>query len=229
MHKKIILLTVTILISYSAMYAQRIMGEVIVGLNMSKIEGDLVNNGSFKFQKAGLVAGAGAIVPLNDKLSITIQTLLNQKGAYKKYGAKADTGQPYYKTQLNYLEVPLLFSYHDKGGMVFTTGISYSRLIGSKWIVYGNVLSNSINDNLFILDNMDWILEGRYPVWKSAYLNVHYQYGLNSLWSGTDDQLLTQYTRKQKAKQQHSLISIQLVWVFGEKQSKNVRKDLQTP
>ncbi len=210
---------------HTAAFSQRIMGEAIVGLNMSKIEGDLINNGSLKFQKAGVAMGVGAIVPLNDKFRISVQTLFSQKGAFKQKGPKADTGKPYYKTQLNYLEVPLLFSYKDKGKMIFSTGISYSRLVGAKWLVYGNTITNSINDNFFAIDNFDWIIEGSYPIWRSAYINVRYQYGLNSIWTGPDNKLLSKPTQTQNTKQQHSVISFQLVWVFGEKQSERVRKD----
>ncbi|PIF04822.1 MAG: hypothetical protein CSA36_09040 [Draconibacterium sp.] len=229
MIKKIIFFVSISLLISTGLYAQRIMGEAIVGLNMSKIEGDLINNGSLKFQKAGLSMGVGAIVPISDRFSFTIQTLFSQKGAYKKYGPKADTGKPYYKTQLNYLEVPLLFSYHDKGRMVFSTGISYSRLVGAKWKVYGNILTNSINDKFFALDNFDWIIEIRYPIWRSAYVNARYQYGLNSIWTGPDDKLLKNLTQTQNTKQQHSLISLQLIWVFGEQQSERVRKDKDMP
>lgn len=227
--KTIFLLLVALLAHSSLLQAQRIMGEAIVGLNMSKIEGDLINNGSLKFQKAGLAAGVGAIVPITDKFSFSLQTLFSQKGAYKKYGPKADTGKPYYKTQLNYLEVPFLFSYHDKGGMVFSAGMSYSRLVSAKWTVYGNTITNSTSDNLFATNNFDLIAEGRYPVWKSAFVSVRYQYGLNSIWTGPDDKLLTNLTQTQNTKQQHSLVSLQLVWVFGAKQSEHVRKDKEMP
>jgi len=227
---KKILFTLGILLSLysSTAYSQRIMGEAILGLNLTKVEGDLINNGSFKFQKPGLVVGAGAIVPINDLFSVNIQMLFSQKGAYKKYGPHPDSAKPYYHTQLDYAEVPLLFSYHDKKGLIISTGISYSRLVRVKWKVNGRTITNSINDHYYSLDNFDWIADFKYRLWKSAFINVRYQYGLTSMWSGDDEDLLVNREgRTQSSDQRSSLISVRLIWLFGEKQSKDIREGIQ--
>jgi len=227
---KKILFTLGILLSLysSTAYSQRIMGEAILGLNLTKVEGDLINNGSFKFQKPGLVVGAGAIVPINDLFSVNIQMLFSQKGAYKKYGPHPDSAKPYYHTQLDYAEVPLLFSYHDKKGLIISTGISYSRLVRVKWKVNGRTITNSINDHYYSLDNFDWIADFKYRLWKSAFINVRYQYGLTSMWSGDDEDLLVNREgRTQSSDQRSSLISVRLIWLFGEKQSKDIREGIE--
>lgn len=229
MIKKILfILSITLSVGSTSVYSQRIIGEAILGLNLSKVEGDLINNGSFKFQKPGLNIGAGAIVPINDMFSINIQILFSQKGAYKKYGPHPDSAKPYYHTRLDYAEVPLLFSYHDKKGLVISTGISYSRLVRVKWKVNGRTLSNSINDGYYSLDNFDWIADFKYRVWKSAFINVRYQYGLTSMWSGDDDDLLiNKQDQKQSSDQRSSLISVRLIWLFGEKQSQDIRENIK--
>ncbi|NPD86899.1 outer membrane beta-barrel protein [Lentimicrobium sp. L6] len=208
-------------------YSQRIMGEAIIGLNMSKIEGDLVNNGSLKFQKPGLVVGAGAIVPINDLFSVNIQALFNQKGAYKRNGIYEDS-VPYYKARLDYAEVPLIFQYNDKNGLTIGTGFSYSRLVRVQWIVNGQEVSNTLSDGYFAQDNVDWIADFKYRIWKSASINVRYQYGLTSLWSGDDEDLLiNQNDQKQSSDQRHSVLSIRLTWTLGATQSKNLRKGIE--
>lgn len=229
MTKKIlVLLTVFMGLISLQSYSQRIMGEAILGLNMSKVEGDLVNNGSLKFQKPGLNIGVGAIIPINDMFSINIQTLFTQKGAYKKYGVHPDSALPYYRTRLDYAEVPLLFHYHDKKGLSIGTGISYSRLVRAQWVVNGREISNSTADGLFTRDNFDWIADFKYRVWKNVHANVRYQYGLNSLWSGDDEDLLTtQAGETQNTDQRHSVLSLRLIWVFGAQQSKNVREGVE--
>ena len=227
---KKILLVLFIIIGFqlSKVQAQRIMGEVIMGFNMSKVEGDLVNNGSLKFQKFGLNAGVGAIVPINDKFSFNIQTLFSQKGARKKYGPHPDSAKPYYLTRLDYAEVPLLFSYHDRKGLIISTGVSYSRLVRVKWIVNGRVLSNSINDGHYNINNWDWIIDFKYRIWQQAFINIRYQYGLTSIWSGKDEDLLINRAGNiQSSDQRHSLISVRLIWLFGEKQSKNIREGVE--
>lgn len=208
--------------------AQRIMGEAIIGLNMSKIEGDLINNGSLKFQKPGLNIGAGAIIPIGESFSVNIQTIFSQKGAYTKYGINPDSALPYYRTRLDYAEVPLIFHYHDKNGLSIGTGISYSRLVRAQWTLNGKEVSNSISDGLFTRDNFDWLADFKVRVWKNLHANVRYQYGLNSLWSGNEDDLLTtQAGDTQNTDQRHSLISIRAIWVFGMEQSRKVREGVE--
>lgn len=229
MNKKILIIAIFALFLFSQnTYSQRIMGEAIIGLNMSKVEGDLVNNGSLKFQKPGLVIGAGAIVPLTEMFSINIQTLFNQKGAYKKIGTHPDSAQPYYRTRLDYAEVPLLFQYNDKKGLTIGTGISYSRLVRINWLVNGRELSNATSDGFYTRDNFDWIADFKYRIWESAHVIIRYQYGLNSLWSGEDEDLLVnQAERVQSSDQRHSLISIRLTWTFGAQQSKKVQEGVE--
>jgi hypothetical protein len=229
MLKKILVLVFafTTFYSYQA-FSQRIMGEAIVGFNMSKVEGDLVNNGSLKFQKQGLNIGVGAIIPVNDIFSINLQTLFSQKGANKKYGPHPDSAMPYYKTRMDYAEVPILFQYHDKNGLTIGTGISYSRLVRIQWTVNGRVISSSTSDGYYARDNFDWIADFKYRVWKNAHINLRYQYGLNSIWSGEDEDLLvTQAGEKQSTDQRHSVFSIRLIWVFGMEQSKDVRNGVE--
>jgi hypothetical protein len=199
------------------------MGEAILGLNMSKVEGDLVNNGSLKFQKPGLNVGVGALVPINKHFSINIQTLFTQKGAYKKVGVHPDSAMPYYNTKLDYAEVPILFNYHDKKGLTLGTGFSYSRLVRVKWVVNGRTISSSLSDGFYARDNVDWIADFKYKLYKDFQINLRYQYSLTSIWSGPDEDLLvTQDFEKQSTDQRHSLISIRVVWLFGGKQSKEV-------
>lgn len=224
MIKKVLILAIILLtLGSQSGFSQRIMGEAIIGLNMSKVEGDLVNNGSLKFQKPGLVIGAGAIVPVSKIFSLNIQMLFSQKGAYKNYGVHPDSAMPYYKTRLDYAEVPLLFYYNDKNGLSIGTGISYSRLVRIQWTVNGREVSNSTSDGYYTRDNFDWIVDFKYRVWKNGHVNIRYQYGLNSIWSGEDDELLiTQAGDKQSSDQRNSVLSIRFTWTFGSQQSSNV-------
>jgi hypothetical protein len=59
-------------------------------------------------------------------------------------------------------------------------------------------------------------------------LMPRYQFGLNSIWSGEDEDLLiTQAGDIQSSDQRHSLISIRLIWVFGMEQSRRLREDVE--
>ncbi len=204
---------------------QIIQGEVIGGFNFSKVEGDRVNNGMFKFNKPGVQVGVGAAIPLGHNFSTTFEILFNQKGAYKKYG-QPDSARPMYLTRLNYAEIPVLIQYTDKGKYTFGLGASYSRLVGVKWIVNGRTLGNSINDGYYARDNFDWIANFRFRIYQQLKMDIRYAYSLTSIWSGTEDQLLeTIGGVKQDMNQNNSMITFRVVWVFNEEKSiKNLDK-----
>ena len=207
---------------YSEIKAQIIQGEAIFGMNLSKVEGDRVNNGLVRFNKPGVNLGLGAIVPIAKNWGVNLEVLFTQKGAYKRKGPYVDSLEPYYKTALNYAEVPVIVQYTDpKGGLTIGTGLSYSRLVGAKWIVNGNTYTKSINDGYFSRDNLDWLMDFRIKLYKQLKLNIRYQYSLTSIWSGPDDALLeTLAGEKQSSDQRNSMISIRVIWIFNEAQSK---------
>ena len=217
--KVFFLLWVLIALSGSSVQAQIIQGELIGGFNFSKVEGDRVNNGMFKFNKPGVNIGLGAIIPLGHNFSTSFEILFTQKGAFKRYG-DVDSAQPMYLTRLNYAEIPLLIQYTDKGKYTFGTGVSYSRLVSAKWVVNGRTLSNSINDGYYTVNNFDWIADFRFKLYKQLKLNIRYAYSLNSIWSGTEDELLeTIGGEKQDMNQRNSMITFRVIWVFNEEKS----------
>jgi len=139
-----------------------------------------------------------------------------------------DSLQPAYLTRLNYAEIPILIHYTDKEKYTFGTGISYSRLVGAKWVVNGRTLSNSINDGFFSNNNIDWIADFRLRVWKSLKFNFRYQYSLRTIWSGEEDELLeTVGGEKQDMNQRNSMISLRLIWVFNEKLVKQSKREIK--
>lgn len=204
----------------NSIYSQIIKGEAIIGYNLSKVEGDRVNNGIIAFNKIGLNAGLGVLVPLGKNFDINMEVLYTQKGAYRKYGYSSDSATPNYQTKLNYAEVPLLIQYTDRDRITVGTGLAYSRLVDVKWVVNGRTITDNVNDGYYSTDNLDWLLDFRIRIWEQLKLNVRYSYGLTSIWSGPDDALLeTQAGEMQSSDQRSSMLSFRLIWIFNEKQS----------
>jgi hypothetical protein len=201
--------------------AQIIKGEAIAGFNLSKVEGDRVNNGMIRFNKIGVNLGLGVLIPVWNNFDINMEVLFNQKGAYRRNGPNPDSAQPNYQTSLNYAEVPLLIQYTDRDRITVGTGLSYSRLVGAKWLVNGRLLTDNPDDGYFSRDNLDWLLDFRFRIYEQLKMNIRYSYSLTSIWSGPDDALLeTLAGEKQSTDQRSSMISFRLIWVFNEKQSK---------
>lgn len=209
----------------NSLKAQIIKGEVIAGFNLSKVEGDRVNNGIIRFNKPGFNLGLGVLVPVYKNFDVNLEVLYSQKGALKRFGSNPDSADPNYLTRLNYAEIPVLIQYTDRDRITVGTGLSYSRLVGVKWVVNGRTISDNVLDNYYSKDNLDWLLDFRFKIYEQLKLNIRYAYSLTSIWSGPDDALLTTIAGEpQSADQRNSMISFRLIWIFNETQSKRNRK-----
>lgn len=110
---------------------RRFSAEAVAGLTASQIDGDQ----SAGFHKVGLQGGLGVATRLKGKQSASIQMLFTQRGCRNQPQVF-----PYFKTTLNYVEVPLQWHYADwlvegEGRnddwyrARFSAGLSFARLI----------------------------------------------------------------------------------------------------
>ncbi len=84
---------------------------IIAGFNATQIEGDDLKG----YRKFGVNAGAGAFIRLPKNFSFNFEILYSQKGSKKAEAAdqqlRVNSAD---KIQLDYIDVPLIFNYHDK-------------------------------------------------------------------------------------------------------------------
>lgn len=110
---------------------QRFRGGIVAGVTASQIDGDA----SAGYNKVGLQAGLRVAAILKEKQDISVEIAYTQRGCRNE--AKTP---PYFKTTLNYVEVPVQWHYHDwlvdNGDEAenfyrvhFNVGASYARLI----------------------------------------------------------------------------------------------------
>ena len=79
------------------------------GFSSSQVSGDELAG----YNKAGLIGGLQCAMKFSKKWTLQFEMLFIQKGS--KYRARPELGDPnYYRLQLNYMEVPVLFQYHYK-------------------------------------------------------------------------------------------------------------------
>lgn len=113
---------------------QRFKAGLIAGVTAAQIDGDA----SAGYNKVGLQGGLRGIVLLKPKQDASIELLFTQRGSRNE--AKTP---PFFKTTLNYIEVPLQWHYHDWPAngdsddpdyfrVHFNAGLSYARLINYK-------------------------------------------------------------------------------------------------
>lgn len=104
----------------------RFKATVLLGFNAAQLDGDELKG----YNKVGLLAGVRGTTILNEKWSGDVELLFSQKGSSETI-KPVDTTDGRYQIHLNYVEVPLLVSYHlEKLSIRF--GASYARLLGAK-------------------------------------------------------------------------------------------------
>src|SRR5574344_452088 len=127
--------------------AQIFKGMVIVGGNLSQINGDQV----YGFNRIGLNAGLGAMAPLNKKRNV----LMSMEVLYNQMGAK-ESGDPFqYNTRLDYVSIPFLIHYEDRIHFMDYPDMS------------------TVKD--FNKSDFSLLFDVRFRIWERLKFNVRYQ------------------------------------------------------
>jgi len=104
---------------------------VILGFNGTQVDGDDLGG----YRKFGLNAGGAAFVMLPKNFSVNFEILYSQKGS-KKTNNQLFIEAPS-KLSLDYVDVPLIFNYHDKDSKgkdiaIFGLGFVFNSLVRYK-------------------------------------------------------------------------------------------------
>ena len=146
--------------------------------------------------------------PINKAFSISIETLYNQKGSYQRKQFN-DSLSGEYKLKLNYLEVPVLFHYEDKGVINFGTGFSWGRLVEFGEWEHGNKVNWENRTGPYKRSDVDWIFDVQLRISGSLKFNFRYAYSVGKIRTRT---FLTGETRKQF----NNILSLRMVYIFKE-------------
>lgn len=111
-----------------------------VGLNACQVDGD--NEYGYKYLGANV--GVGAMVRFHKYMSVSMELTYSMKGAKARYsqgGANAN----FFRTNFDYLEVPISFNVHDKKLVMFSAGLAPAVLVRYK--EWDRVTGNEVTDN----------------------------------------------------------------------------------
>ncbi len=190
--------------------AQRVKGELIFGMNTTQIDGDEI----YGFHRYGLNVGVGAILPFNKHWSLSIETIFNQKGAYRNESIELDTlPQPYYSIRLNYLDVPVLIHYEDKGGFTFGAGFSWGRTVGIEEIEHGGKVETTTLAGPYKRDDVNILADIRFRIWKKLKFNFRYAYSVLPIRTRV---YKPNTTYAWERKQYNSMLTVRLIYIFNE-------------
>lgn len=191
--------------------SQNINGAVIVGGNFSQVDGDEV----YGFNKFGINIGASAIIPLkNNKWSIILENVYSQKGAYKKLAPVATDSIPYYKLNLDYVEVPVLIQYNDKNVFSFGSGFSWGRLVNFKEVEHGQLTSWTTPNGPYKRDDIQLLADLRFRLSGKFHFNIRYAYSIAKIRTRT---YITQAGNPWERRQFHNLVTLRVIYIFNEK------------
>lgn len=121
--QKIVLAFSLFLFVASGLFAQRVSGGILGGVAATQVAGDAISG----FDKAGVVAGVWARVPLKEKTAFQMELAYFQKGSRQNPDEENDFQQVLMRLQ--YIDLPFLFQYVQSPKLRFETGLSYGVLI----------------------------------------------------------------------------------------------------
>ena len=125
--RSIIGLIVLFLMTNNIARGQSFKAAVLAGINSSQVSGDELSG----FNKVGLFIGGSAILPVSEKSLVEMELLFIQKGS-KTPTPKNGAANNFYKMSLNYLEVPLIYTFLPVKYVSVHAGPTFGVLVGSK-------------------------------------------------------------------------------------------------
>ena len=147
---------------------RRFRGMVALGFNAAQIDGDRMA-GYYTF---GVNAGVGSFAMITKKLSISAEI------GYSMKGGKSTLANSKISTRnivLDYVEIPIMFNYHDPRIAIFGGGFTIGGLVRNKQTIY-----DSFGNQTNTLTYKDSQNNDRSIQIDDAYLNLYRKYELGA-------------------------------------------------
>jgi len=196
-------------------HAQIIKGELMAGLNITQVDGDMVSG----YKKAGFNLGAGAMIPFKNNFDFSIETNFSQKGANQKAEYLSDSLNGAYKLYLNYLEVPVLVHYTDKELLTIGTGFSWGRLVGAREFEHGRQTATTALNGVYSMNDFSILLDLRLKVYRALKFNFRYSYSLSRIRTREFTDLMGNVTIRN---QFNNVLTFRMLYMINETQSKQI-------
>lgn len=166
-YSKRLLIALFFLFEFSNCFSQRFNTGIVAGFAATQVSGDQLAG----FDKPGFQFGALVSADISQKFDLSFQILYTQKGSKKK--SRVDQGDfRYYLLKLNYIEVPLLFTYKNSKRFHIESGISYGRLVSSSEEDETGDIGNIPDRKKFNNYEMGFLIGMNYMLFENFYMNL---------------------------------------------------------
>jgi hypothetical protein len=168
--KRIIFFLLVLFFCISKSSAQKFQGGILTGLSTSQVDGDHLSG----FNKAGFKGGGMVFTKLGEKTALQFEIEYIQKGSRKPLNKDNE----YYLMRLNYIEVPLMFSYYVGKKWSLEAGLAYATLLSS----YEEDETGEIK-NAPEFHKSDYLvcIGGNYFITPHFLFNVRYSYSITTI------------------------------------------------
>ena len=180
------------------------------GIVGSQVDGDAYGG----YNKAGVYGGIFTRKPLDQKSSLEFGLTYIQKGSRKNINAK--TGDyTFYLLRLNYVELPLIYSYAFKDKYLFQGGLSMALIVSTREESHVGLIKNPFKANDFCYQ-----AGMGYKTGDNLYFGIRYSYSLLPVreFNATGVYLGTFWTRIFNQGLYNNLIHLSVNYVINPKQ-----------
>ena len=169
--------------------AQNFEGGVLAGFVTSQVDGDTWSG----YNKSSFSAGVFVNRQFTEKSAAQLEFRYIRKGALED--DTKDGGGTYYKSKLNYIQVPLLYQ-HFKGNFIFEGGVAFGVLINS----VEEDLSGDIPESLtkeFNRTELSALGGIGYQIFDDLRLDFRFEYSMLPVRENFGDNIQTEFYHQQ--------------------------------
>jgi outer membrane immunogenic protein len=222
------LLLLLLLFQSEKTVAQIFKPGIIAGFVATDVDGVDQRDNDNDFNKAGLTLGGLLNTKLSEKNSLQFEILYTQKGSLQKPDS---LGNEYYKLNLNYVEIPLLFKHKIAFNVrkkkitnfYLEAGPSFGRLVQVKQegtYNYGSAYENNFKDNEFAIN-----FGVGCRIVNNLFLNVRYCNSLSSVVKQNTSVGLNGFFWYEVNKGANLEFAFTLRYIFSKDKEKNIAKE----
>ncbi len=179
-----------ILLISTTSYSQEFKGGILAGFITSQVDGDSWSG----YNKSSFSAGVFVNRQLSEKMAGQIEFRYIRKGAI--HDDTKDGGTNYYRSRLNYIEVPILAQY-TKGNFIFEAGPALGVLINSsEEDLYGEISTlNGFSE--FNRIEISAVGGFAYQVIENVRINFRFEYSMLPIRKNFSDNIVTEFYNQQ--------------------------------